>query len=129
MCLVYILYSSRPKSPRSSLLPPSLPPSLPKHTHPDWSVGYPVILRQLLTSTKMVCRQEMEAAREEKSQRAKDRPEVCVEVTGENTTQAVRERRATGNGGQAVCIGTVRISLCLAVPPIICMSELIVLCT
>ncbi len=34
-------------------------------------------VRQLLTSTKMVCRQEMEAAREEKGQRAKDGPE-CV---------------------------------------------------
>ncbi|XP_064396448.1 glomulin-like isoform X2 [Halichondria panicea] len=40
-------------------------------------------VRQLLTSTKMVCRQEMEAAREEKGQRAKDGPEVCVEVAGE----------------------------------------------
>ena len=41
-------------------------------------------VRQLLTSTKMVCRQEMEVAlREEKCQRAKDGPELCVEVAGE----------------------------------------------
>lgn len=31
----------------------------------------------------MVCRQEMEAAREEKGERVKDRPEMSVEVAGE----------------------------------------------
>ena len=85
MCIV----SSRPISPRK-LISPSLT---------DWCgvsghTSFVAPVRQLLTSTstKMVCRQEMEVAlREEKSQKAiaKDRPEMC-----RGTTQAVREGRA-----------------------------------
>ena len=40
-------------------------------------------LRQVLTSTKMYCRQELETKREVEGQATREGPEVTVEVSGE----------------------------------------------